>query len=301
MEEKTKQWVEEQFEYEEEISKVERLDGGVSSEMYMIEFSNRPPVVIRQISNTSWLEEETDVLLQEKKQLRQLAESHVPTPSFIAVDPYGVHCGMPTLMMTKLPGHLQTTISIDQMLDQLANCANMIHQTKIRDQQYFYEPYMHIEAIDIPRWTADPVIWKKLYDYIQKAEMPSFETSFIHRDYHLNNILWENGSISGVVDWINSCIGPRYIDIAHCRWNLAMTYSVNEADTFLEKYEKGQSSGDSYHIYWDIRSLFDIDPASITVYEGWHHLPISPIDKQTLYERMDAYARSLCKKIKTSK
>src|SRR5699024_10262619 len=276
MKAQTKQWIEKQFGFQAEIAETIQLDGGLSSDMYEVHFKKRASIVIRQIRNASWLEEEKDILLQEKHQLKQVADSQIPAPRFIAVDPYGENCGIPTLMMTKLPGHIQATIPINQMLEHLANCANMNHQTKINNQQYFYEAYMQIETLEIPQWTRYPAVWKALYDYIQQTDMPAYEVRFIHRDFHLNNMLWDKGTISGVVDWINSCMGPKYIDIAHCRWNLAMTHSVQEADIFLQKYEELQSGGDSYQIYWDIRALFDIDPASISVYDAWHYLSIPP-------------------------
>jgi hypothetical protein len=30
------------------------------------------------------------------------------------------------------------------------------------------------------------------------------------------NVLWEENGISGIADWINACMGPIGIDVAHC-------------------------------------------------------------------------------------
>jgi Ser/Thr protein kinase RdoA (MazF antagonist) len=52
---------------------------------------------------------------------------------------------------------------------------------------------------------------------------------FLHRDYHPGNLLWNDGSLSGIVDWAFSCRGPRGVDVAHTRWNLALVDIVAAA------------------------------------------------------------------------
>src|SRR5699024_3885678 len=101
-------------------------------------------------------------------------------------------------------------------------------------------PYQHMtyqdgKSFEIPAWSNAPLAWKKTIEYIQGPH-PAYHPQFIHRDYHPANILWKNGVISGVVDWVNACIGPVGVDIGHCRVNLAQLYDVDTADAFLTSY-----------------------------------------------------------------
>jgi hypothetical protein len=41
------------------------------------------------------------------------------------------------------------------------------------------------------------------------------------------------GAATGVVDWVNACIGPLESDLAHCRVNLAVLAGIEAADAFL--------------------------------------------------------------------
>ncbi|WP_081412680.1 phosphotransferase [Fictibacillus gelatini] len=35
---------------------------------------------------------------------------------------------------------------------------------------------------------------------------PDARNGFIHRDYHPCNVLWEDGRLTGVVDWVNDAL-----------------------------------------------------------------------------------------------
>lgn len=275
---------------------VHLLLGGASANMHAIQFHNDTSYVIREITDQTWLKEEPDLLLQEKTVLQALASSDIPTPNFVATDLYGEFAEHPTLIMTKLTGAInQLPSTTEKMVERLAQTLIRIHEHK-QIIPYLYSPYRTKTKLTIPSWTAHREKWQQLKNYIENHEAPPFTNVFIHRDFHLNNVLWENGKITGIVDWINSCTGPRYIDVAHCRWNLAMTHSVQLADYFLQTYNTYHTV-DSYDVYWDILSLFDIFPGKVTVYKGWSHLPIDRLTREELYARMDAYALSLSEEI----
>jgi aminoglycoside phosphotransferase (APT) family kinase protein len=43
--------------------------------------------------------------------------------------------------------------------------------------------------------------------------VPSDERVFIHRDFHPGNVLWRDGEVTGVVDWVNASIGSPWADV----------------------------------------------------------------------------------------
>ncbi len=62
---------------------------------------------------------------------------------------------------------------------------------------------------------------------------PTGPDAFIHRDFHPANLLWVDGRLTGVVDWVNACVGPAGVDTAHCRVNLAILWGAEAADRQL--------------------------------------------------------------------
>src|SRR5699024_2320006 len=143
----------------------------------------------------------------------------------------------------------------------------------------------------MPSWSKHPGKWSDIISY-QEMPAPKVAYRFIHRDFHPNNVLFENGNITGVVDWINACIGPLGVDVGHCRWNLAMMYGVKAADDFLEVY-KANYPAFIYHEYWDVVTLLDVLSDPIDVYEGWSLFGLTEVNKAVMIERMDCYMESI--------
>jgi len=73
----------------------------------------------------------------------------------------------------------------------------------------------------------------------------------VHRDFHPGNLLWDNDRVSGVVDWVASCVGPPEEDVAHCRVNLARQHGQPTADRFLDLWLHATGRTD-YDPYWDL-------------------------------------------------
>ena len=115
----------------------------------------------------------------------------------------------------------------------------------------------------------------------------------MHRDYHPSNVLWLNGRVSGVVDWVNGCRGPAGIDVAWCRHNLANLHGVSAADDFLAAYTAAAGSDFTYDPYWDLMSVVELLPGPLSMYEGWRAAGFPDISNAVMRERVDAYVTSV--------
>jgi aminoglycoside phosphotransferase (APT) family kinase protein len=81
----------------------------------------------------------------------------------------------------------------------------------------------------------------------------------IHRDFHPGNILWSDGRLSGIVDWVSACVGPALFDDGHLRVNLAIMHGPGEPDRVIP--------GDPA---WDIEAAFSaLDWSSTSVNDTW--------------------------------
>ena len=73
--------------------------------------------------------------------------------------------------------------------------------------------------------------------------VPANDHVFIHRDFYPGNVLWNRRHVSGVVDWEAASIGPRSVDVAHCRINLLYD-DLSRAELFRHEWE--QVSGQAF-------------------------------------------------------
>lgn len=64
-----------------------------------------------------------------------------------------------------------------------------------------------------------------------------------HSDYWSGNVLWQDGTLTGVVDWSGGCLAPRGYDIGWCRLDLALLHGPgDDGDT---RDDTGDNPGDS--------------------------------------------------------
>jgi aminoglycoside phosphotransferase (APT) family kinase protein len=72
-----------------------------------------------------------------------------------------------------------------------------------------------------------------------------------HGDYWSGNVVWRDGTLTGIVDWSGGARGPRGFDLGWCRLDLVLLFDERIADVFLAAYEGaiGQTLGDV--VLWD--------------------------------------------------
>ncbi|WP_019812773.1 phosphotransferase family protein [Saccharomonospora saliphila] len=57
-----------------------------------------------------------------------------------------------------------------------------------------------------------------------------------HYDFQSGNVLWQGGTLSGVVDWEGAVLGPPGYDVGWARFDLFLLYDERLADVFLDAY-----------------------------------------------------------------
>ena len=157
-----------------------------------------------------------------------------------------------------------------------------------------FRSWVNRAALVTPAWSATPRAWERAIEYwhnvgqVGNLSCTTARAVFIHRDYHPANVLWREGAVSGVVDWINACRGPAGVDVAHCRTNLAGMYGPayrDAADDF------------TYDPYWDLDSLLDMCLPGPSYYPPWQEFGLGAIPAEVLRQRTDAYLGSVMRRI----
>ena len=176
----------------------------------------------------------------------------------------------------------------EDWLRQMAQMLTRIHALRI--DAHPFESWLDRSELTPPPDALRPEVWTEAIALVAEERAPT-RTCFLHRDYQHFNMLWSGERLTGVVDWIEACIGPPEIDVGHCRLNLAVLFSADVADRFLEIYQA--ESGRRVDAWWDVHALLSYGPS-------WKDfLPIqidgrAPLDVDRMTRRMeDVLDRSL--------
>jgi aminoglycoside phosphotransferase (APT) family kinase protein len=85
-----------------------------------------------------------------------------------------------------------------------------------------------------------------------------------HYDFWSGNVLWNDGVLSGVVDWTGGGSGPAGLDVGWCRLDLYLLYDEQIADVFLASYQAATGTVTDSRL-WDLWAL----ARSFTTVESW--------------------------------
>jgi aminoglycoside phosphotransferase (APT) family kinase protein len=257
------------------------LAGGTSAAVHAVRVdtgsSRVHELVLRRFVRLDWLAEEPDTARREAEALELLRKVDLPAPRLVAVDVDGSVAGAPSVLMTRLPGRVEwDPLEVDGFLRALAEPLPVIHSVSVPERVSLpeYRPYplrMHRP----PVWASRPGVWELAFDVLGRDASGGDERVFIHRDFHPGNVLWHDGRVSGIVDWVNASIGSPWADVGHCRVNIASELGHEAADRFLDLYRAVSGRTDEYDPYWDISAAIGgLDEAADT--------QPSPADEQFL-------------------
>ncbi len=236
------------------VTSTHALRGGMSSAVHALTLrlpnGQTERVVLRRYVRPDVNEDEPDIAEREARVLRFVEAVDVPTPRLLALDPTGADAGVPSILMSRVPGRVDWSPSdMDGWLHQLAALLPRIHAAPIPRPGVIrpFSPEVPT-SYEPPPWARWPTIWEQAVE-MYHGPAPDYTAVFIQRDFHPGNVLWRRGTVTGVVDWQAACIGPAWADVAHCRVNL-FRYGLEVADRFTNMWE--QLSGWSYHPWAEV-------------------------------------------------
>jgi phosphotransferase family enzyme len=263
---------------------------GITSDLRLIEVDGTQ-LVLRQYLTNDVIDEVPRVIAQEADALqsaRRVLGELVPEP--LAFDVTGDQAGHPSLLMTFLPGRpIVHNLDPRRMVTPLVK----IHEGGDPSGLPHYRHWFDLNSLAVPEWTTAPSAWTTLVAALHGPE-PEGEPGMLHRDYHPGNLLWDQGELVGVVDWPSSCYGPRGIDVAHARGNLALVDGADAADAFLKAYIDLVPAYD-HHPWWDVADLvsFDDDFRGVVAFNAFG----ARLDLDLLHSRADDWAQVLAQRL----
>ena len=110
------------------------------------------------------------------------------------------------------------------------------------------------ESYALPKWVAKPSVWERAIEIFHGPVLDD-DRAFIHRDFYPGNVLWQRRIVSGLVDWEAASVGPRSMDVAHCRINL-LYEGLETAELFTREWE--HTTGREFHRWADIATIIGL-------------------------------------------
>lgn len=80
----------------------------------------------------------------------------------------------------------------------------------------------------------------------------------IHADYQSTNVIWSDGRISGVVDWVMPCYGSVEVDLAEARIDALLLFGPDVADAMRASYEDATGRGVAQMTSWDLFAVMGV-------------------------------------------
>lgn len=216
------------------IRACEPLLGGLTSTMLAITDETGAESVLRLMTNHPWRAHGPALTRREQAALQELEPTPVPAPVSLGLDAEGTSTGTPAHLMTRLPG-IPTETCGAGTLGMMAETLATIHRVQPAEPFRTFQSWAPRAKWHVPEWSRHPHVWQRAFDMLEE-EPPRFQPTFLHRDFSHRNLLWHNGEISGVVDWVETSNGPAWLDAGHAATNLAIAFGADQATGFLDAY-----------------------------------------------------------------
>lgn len=256
------------------------LQGATSSDIYEVR-AGAQRWVVRRFIPERWEISTPKLSAREAHILTTLTGANLLAPGCIGtLEANGV-------VMQKVPGAVWLPKRPDaNWISELARRLADIHESPV-ELPYRYTSWNDQVGRPAPDWWTDSDLWQAAQ--VSLRRMPQEPWRLIHRDYHPVNVLWKGERISGIVDWINACMGPIGVDVAHCRLNLALMYGMGAADRFLRAYIRARP-GYRHHMRWDVEESLSTLP-DLKPYPPWAAFGLDGLTTKRVRTRLVTFVR----------
>ncbi len=231
------------------------LSGGVSAQVVGLELSlsagNSRTVVFRRYArNPARIIGEFRLL----EHLHNCDNPALPVPEALLLDAAGELLGAPYMLLELLPG--QTTFepaNVDALIKQTVTALNAIHAIDVRARVLD-----HLLQREFARHTFEHAAVSTLRANILTKLQSHWPPSVIndpvlnHGDFWPGNLLWLDGTLTGVIDWEDADLADPLADLANSRLEFLWAYGVDAMTAFTERYLRHSNVVATHLPSWDL-------------------------------------------------
>jgi aminoglycoside phosphotransferase (APT) family kinase protein len=193
-------------------------------------------------------------LVREVEIMKALFSEGIPVPNVLEYDPtYQNPIGHPFMIMERLRGRNLVEV-IDDLDDvkkknliidiaKILHRIHRVHAPDLRVTEFSTLQSFIDEGLSSIRRFADSRHVKNFGDFEDwfqrnRPNEASYNKSFIHNDFHALNIMVNEGSLSGILDWNGAIIGEGQADVAFFSLLMGAIGYQELADKFTTEYRK---------------------------------------------------------------
>jgi aminoglycoside phosphotransferase (APT) family kinase protein len=266
------------------VTAVQALLGGTHARTTLIQTANPElQVVLREFPPGD------DAASQEIRVLRALDGLGGMVPRLLASGIDGAAPAGSWLLISRLPG--LADITPDQpsaCAEQLGQALARIHATRGHRLAGFPSvldrPGGSRTELSGPAASVVAASWKLV------ASAPRVLT---HHDFWSGNVVWDDGVLTGIVDWSGGALGPPGFDVGWCRLDLYLLHGERIADKFLNSYQAASQSVLPDPLLWDLWAVARSHGIVETWVPNYRDLGRSDLTAAELRSRHSAWTENL--------
>ena len=230
-----------------------RLTGGVSAQVYALEVAHSSgalaQVVVREHAPVeSHYTAELEFLL-----LKALHSLALPVPQPILFDARCTLAATPFVIMAAIPGSsVIPTGEAFEYIDEMASQLFRIHQAPIQNLPAL--PSRLDPLPEVFEYLPTAAEWGGLKARLGALTDTGFKGApcLLHGDYWAQNLLWEQGRITGILDWEDAAIGDPLSDVAGASVELRYLFGREGMQRFIAAYSALSSVDPTRLALWQV-------------------------------------------------
>jgi aminoglycoside phosphotransferase (APT) family kinase protein len=234
------------------LSAIHPIEGDFDNSAYMVKArsaaGSRMNMVIK--SYAEYGQERSEKARLEFKTLARLQDHSVPAPKPLYLDESGALLGAPSIVTSCVPGKqimlpsnppadpLNWARALAIMLAKIHSIpCDAVTRSLLLDANSEALWFLHSGVVpDYMHAYPDGVeVWQTVHDLW--PDIHQVQPTLVHLDYWPGNVLWDQGQITGVIDWEEAAYGDPAIDVAYCRMDMFTSGMAQAADELLLAYE----------------------------------------------------------------
>ncbi|MFE4723503.1 phosphotransferase family protein [Streptomyces sp. NPDC056728] len=204
-------------------------------------------------------------------------------PRLVDADPDGSRYGAPAVLITRIPGNADiTNVPPAEAATQLGRVLALIHATptaRLSGLRDGTGAALAASARTGDRGPAATVVAAHGYRLAEQQRV------LTHYDFWSGNVLWQQQTLTGVVDWSGASLAPRGFDVSWCRLDLALLHGPDTAEAFLSAYEEAAGVAVADTALWDLFALSNSYRTVETWLPNYHDLGRGDLSAIDLRER----------------
>lgn len=241
---------------------VRRVEGGVASVIDRVttldDEGRQRHLILRRVPPQPDVADHnpTGEIARETAALQRLLPSRL-SPVLLAADPLGLQCGVPASLQTMLPGFpiVSSQDPLSWVWSLAASRLEVAELSASCDGLDVFVPWTAAQSRP-PSWSTVPSSWELAIEALDRVP-PGGPPQLVHRDFHPGNVLFREGIVTGIVDWVHACRGPIEVDVSRCRVEIALLAGIGAADAFLDAFGEAAAG---YHPLWDALVAIELAP-----------------------------------------